>query len=81
MKIQVTGGGKNIRLSLPDWLIFSRMTVWLASRAGGKYVPEGISSRNMHVLLGRLQKAKKKYGSWVLVEVESADGEHVKVEL
>ena len=81
MKIQVTGGGKNIRLSLPDWLIFGRVAVWLVGRFGGKYAPEGISPRDMQVLLGELQKAKKKHGSWVLVEAESAGGECVKVVL
>ena len=81
MKIHVTGDGKNIHLSLPDWLIFGKMTVWLAGKAGGKYIPEGIATRDMHILLNELQKAKRIYGSWVLVEMESADGEHVKVEL
>lgn len=81
MKIQVTGDGKNIRLSLPDWLVFGKMTVWMAGKAGANYIPEGIATRDMHILLNELQKAKRIHGSWVLVEMESADGEYVKVEL
>lgn len=81
MKVRITGGEKNLRIDIPDWLLFGRLTLWLAARVGGKYAPEGISPEQMKILLEELRKVKKKHGSWVLVEVNSADGEQVKVEL
>ena len=84
MKIQIKGAGRNFRILLPDWLIFGRLTVWLANSAGRKYAGEameGIRPEAMKVLFAELRRIKKKYGSWELVEVCSADGERVKVEL
>ena len=81
MKIRITGGGKNLRIHIPDWLLFGGMTAWLVSNMGGKYAPQGISPDKMRILLEELRKAKKKHGSWVLVEVNGADGEQIEVTL
>lgn len=82
MKIQVTGKGKNIRLSIPNALIFNSLTLRVAGSAARKYAPEAmakVTPEQMNVLFRELKRIQKKYGSWELVEVYSADGEVVKV--
>ena len=84
MRIQVRGESQNINLVLPTSLIFSKGIVWLANHFGRKYAAEamdGIAPENLDALFAEFRRIKRKYGKWDLVEVESADGEYVKVTL
>ena len=92
MKIQITGSGHDLNLTLPTKLIFSKFLI----RTVLKHVEIGpISAKQENVsakleklspemvdcLLDELHRIRKKYGSWELVEVHSADGEYVKITL
>lgn len=84
MKIQVNDGEHNIRILLPTSLIFSKGTVWLVNRVGRKYAGEamqGISPKALAALFAELRRIKRKYRNWNLVEVESASGEQVLIQL
>lgn len=84
MKIQIKGGQRDFCIALPTGLIFNRFTLWLANSVGRKHAPEamaGISPEAMEALFMELKRIKKKYGTWNLVEVQSADGERVKITL
>ena len=72
MKIRITGGEKNLRIHIPDWLLFGRVTAWLVSNMGGKYAPQGISPDKMRILLEELT---------LRIYVNSAGGDRVKVNL
>ena len=84
MKIQIKGGEKDLTLLLPTRLLFSKKVVHLISRVAGKRIP-GIINRIPPVILDaaldELVRTKKIHGSWELVEIQSADGETVKVTL
>lgn len=84
MKVQIREDGHQFSLALPTGLVCSKLVARLANSAGRKYAPdamENISPEALEVLFAELRRIKKKYGSWLLVEVDSADGEHVSVEL
>ena len=84
MKIQIQGGDRDFTLRIPTALIFSRFTAGLICQASYKYAPDAvanISPDNLKALLTEMGRIRKKYGPWDLVEVESADGTHIKVTL
>ncbi len=88
MKIHVTAEDNNIRLSIPNWLLFSRGSAFLVGHImehmGRKYMPEGMegwSARFISRACGELRRVKKERGQWLLVEVQSSSGEHVTIYL
>lgn len=90
MKIQVKGDGRNLRIVLPTALIFSKPAAWLYLRMG-KYQTENhesddtsmvhIPDEAMYAVCDELRRIKRKYGSWELVDIESAGGEKIQVTL
>ena len=84
MKIHVKYDEGNIRLWLPTNLVFSKGTVWLANRVGRKYAGEAmkeIPPEALDKLFTELRWIKGIHGSWDLVEVKSADGNEVLIQL
>ena len=84
MRIRVKSGETNIRIWFPTGLVFNRGSAWLAETVGRKYAGDAmpqISGKDMNKLFAEFRRIKKVYGHWTLVEVESADGSGVLVEL
>ena len=85
MKIRVKSGETNIRIWFPTGLVFNRGTAWLAETVGRKYAGDAmpqISGENMNKLFAEFRRIKRTYGRWILVEVETSDGDNtVLVEL
>lgn len=84
MKILISDGEHNIRLWLPTGMIFSKPGIRLAIGAAQIYAPEAmenISPEAAIALCDELKRIRKKYGSWELVEIRSADGEHIRITL
>lgn len=84
MKIRIREEGHNFTLLLPTMLVFSRFSLWLVNGVARKSAPEAMAlvpAEGMDALWAEMRRIKKKYGSWDLVEVNSADGEYVKVTL
>lgn len=83
MKIIVKSQEQNLNLTLPTRLIFSKFILKLGLRIGEKYASklEKIPPSAVDALVDELRKTKKKYGTWDLVEVRSADGEYIKITL
>ena len=84
MKIQIRSRDIRLTLYLPTNLLFSRGTVRLANHLGRKYAGpalDTISPQAQKAIFAELRRIKKKYGHWVLVETESADGEYVCIQL
>lgn len=80
MKIEVHAQQKNISISIPTKMIFNRF----ALRTVTKHIPVGestmeLSSEAASKLVRELDRIRKQRGSWVLVEVDSAGGEHVTI--
>lgn len=84
MKIIVTTPEHDIRLGLPTGLVFGRGIAWLGDRVCRKYAPEAMAQippGALSALFAEFRRIKRKHGSWELVEVESSDGENVKIML
>ena len=82
MKIEVCHEGMHLRLRIPTCMIFSRPVQYLANHTARKYAPqamENVSPEAMDALFSELRRIKKKYGNWDLVEIQSADGELVRI--
>ena len=82
MKIRVQTGEKKFTVLFPTSPLFSRLTVWLATHFGAKYAGDALKDvppEAMDALFAEIRRIKKKHGSWELVDVESAEGERVKV--
>lgn len=84
MKIRISGRERNICLLLPTSLIFSGATIRLMNIAV-KFIPEDvrdyIPSDKLEMIFRELRRIRKKHGSFDLVDVESADGEKIKITL
>ena len=84
MRIRVKTGSTNIGLWIPTGLFLNRGTIWLADTVGRHYAGdamEGIPPEAMSAMVKELQRVKKKYGSWTLVEVKTSDGGDIAITL
>ncbi len=82
MKIQICeAGGTPFTIPLPGFLISPAM-IRFALKIGRKYAGNSIPDlpeETMDVLCNALNTIKKRYGTWELVLVQSADGDEVRI--
>lgn len=89
MKIYIQNGSRNMTISLPTRMIFSKTSAKLAIRMGKKYAgnQDGeeallrIPDEALVPVCAEICRIKKARGGWDLIEVESAGGEVVKITL
>ena len=84
MKIVVKSREHNIHFRIPTLLLFSRGSAWLAEKLGRRYAKDAMEELppgSVPVLCAELRRIKKKYGTYPMVELESADGDLVKIQL
>lgn len=93
MKIIVKTGAHRIFLPIPTALIFNRsmMRIWLRMMRQSQQnvqLPEeagtflwNLPEESVLQFCDELRRIKRKRGSWDLVEVQSASGEHVLIQL
>ncbi|HOD93632.1 MAG TPA: hypothetical protein PLT91_07190 [Clostridia bacterium] len=85
MRIQIKSKDeKNINLLLPTSLVLSNLTAVIAASAINKKIDKKdceISSRDLCKLMAVMRKVKKKYGRFELVDIQSSDGDIVKIVL
>ena len=84
MKIQVHSDDTNINLILPTNLIFGNIVARLVDTLGRRYAGEALEKippEALERLFAEIRRIKKKYGSWELVDIESADGSIVHITL
>ena len=81
MKIHIRGNEKDLNLWFPTGMVCNATMVRLWLRTAKKYsdtVPD-IPPHSVNALCRELKRIKKTYGEWTLVDVESADGQEVKI--
>ena len=82
MRIRIKTDECNLRLWIPTGLIFNRFTAGIAVHTLRKYTPgqwQHLTPEQMNALFYELRRIKDRYGSWEMVDVQSGDGEKVKV--
>ena len=84
MRIRIHSEDCNLNLRLPTNLIFSDLTAVLGGTVGKKYAGnamEGLTPGQMKRLFREFRRIKRQYGSWELVDIQSANGEHIHITL
>lgn len=84
MKIHIKSKEQNLRIRIPTGLVFSPLGARFICRYGLQYAGDAmkdISPEALTALFAEFRRIKKKHGSWDLVDIESTDGELVKVTL
>lgn len=84
MKIYIRNKSFGFFIPLPTNLLFSKGTAWLAAGMGKKYAGDAmrdIPPEALEKLFEEFRRIKKKHGTWLLVEVESSDGDRVRITL
>ena len=79
MRIHIKSEDQNLQFWLPTNLVFSRGMAWLGIRYGLRHAGMNISPDALQRLFGEFRRIKRRYGTWELVNIESADGNQVKV--
>ena len=89
MKIQIISGEKEQNIILPTRLLLNHFTAKIAEKKlalavqkdGYSFHTEELSQDALPEIFRELNRMKRKYGQWELVEVISADGDCVRVVL
>ena len=82
MRIRIRSAEKNLNLILPTRLLFSRPVMRLirfSSRYWRDDYLNNLSPEAIDILFTEFRRIKNRYGSWELVNVESADGDVVQI--
>ncbi len=82
MKIKIGEMDRNFTLLLPNRLVFSGLTARIACFALEKKVPGAagkLTEGAMKTIFSEIKRLYTQHGEWVLVEVQSAGGEHIEI--
>lgn len=82
MKITIETGTEHREIRIPDGLLFNSVSLWLIQSAIKKSSPVDLgklNGRTRRAVLAEIRKVRKQYGSWKLVDIESASGEMVSI--
>ena len=80
MKLTVIEKEHNIRLRIPTGLALNRVTGILICKAAQKHGVT-LTPRQVGAFLEALHTYRKAHKDWVLVEVNSSNGEYVQIKL
>ncbi len=81
--IHDTKEGKDLYLPLPTFLVLSDLIARIGGQAVEKYAGDRVSitQEQMRALFRAMRQAKKKFGSFVMVDVREANGSRVRIKL
>lgn len=78
---------RTIHIILPSGLILNNLTATLGTKVINKYINQNcdstvnITSHDVRKLVQEIRRLKRKYPNWYLVDIESSDGDVVKIKL
>lgn len=82
MKIIVHTKEKKLRLWLPGGLLYGRISARIAIASITRYAPDcGIPPEEMGLLLAALRDFARAHPGWQLVDLQSHDGDIVRITL
>ncbi len=82
MIIQISGKDKDMNISLPTRMLFSKTVLRLIRFAANRRISESsvkIPPEAVGAIYAELERVKARYGTWTLVEVESEGKDTVKI--
>jgi len=82
MRIKIYSDGHRINLRLPTSWLLNRFTARIAAKAiNGDREEPYISEESMYALLQGMKRIRRDFRGLTLVEVDSADGDQVRITL
>lgn len=86
MKISVRADQCNFSIPLPNWLLLNPVSFRIVAQAVRKNCSQRISGISISpsvakALVREIRRLKKRYGSLTIVEIYSANGEHITITL
>lgn len=82
MKIIVRTRKKNTSLRLPGWLVYGRLSLRIANAAIARHAPDcGVSPEMLGEILSALRDFSRTHPGWELVNIQTHDGEHIRITL
>lgn len=84
MKITIKEGQHHsFHIIFPTWMVFSPTLIWLSLRIARKKCPQlpYISRSTLKTLSSSIKETKRRYRHYELVNIESSDGDVVKIVL
>ena len=84
MRIIIRSAEENLKILLPTNMIFSAPVAWIGARYGLRHAGDSakeIKPAQLQALFAILRNAKRMYGHYELVDIESSDGTQVKIVL
>ena len=82
MRIQIKSGTSRLNFWLPTCLVFGKITVRLANSIGRRYAAEAmkdIPPEAIEAIFAEFSRIKRVHGKWELVDIQSSNGDIVKV--
>ena len=71
---------KDIRLNIPNGLIFNRLGTMIAGKMIKNRAAEaGITEKQIKRMMKEMKKAIKQFGHFELVDIETSEGEIIKI--
>ena len=80
MRITVRSGDFKLRIPFPAGLVFNDLTAALVPKIMEQNGMT-ITTKQARKLIRAMKKYKRRHRDWVLVEVQSADGDYVEIKL
>lgn len=83
MKVYIRDDERNFTVTLPTRLLFSKSLLKYGLKIGKRYssaVPD-IPPESVDALCDEICRIKKLHGPWELVDIQSADGEEIRITL
>lgn len=84
MKIKVKDADTNIKIIFPTCLVLNRLAALAAPKIFNRKLKQHgmeLTSAQAVKLIKTLKRFRRRHKNWKLVEVNSADGEHIEIRL
>lgn len=84
MKIKVKDADTNIKIIFPTCLLLNRLTAFAAPKIFNKKLKQHgmeLTSAQAIKFVKTVNRFRRRHKNWKLVEVNSADGEHIEIRL
>ncbi|MDD6201280.1 MAG: hypothetical protein PUB93_08475 [Firmicutes bacterium] len=81
MKVSIRSRERSLHIAVPTRMLFSKSFLKFGLKMGKKYsdqVPD-IPPEAVDTLCDEIRRIKRKRGSWLLADIQSADGENIRV--
>lgn len=72
---------KNLRLTIPNWMLMNRLSFYFIQKAINNEDEIPLTSKQIIDLMKELKNSVRYFGHYELVNIESHDGEKVKITL